>query len=218
MIRRCCWLLFFVSACFILAGAYNILAEEEVENMLKNPGFEDEITVPWTMWVEDPGAVATMMIEKKDSLAGKRSLFIDISKKGSGQRVELHQNPIRLEKGQQLTYAFWAKTEEGEVRPARMIVNHRADPWTSYAFKDITITDEWTEFWAPVNVTADDEIGGVYVELRDTVGIVWFDNFRLYEGEYFEEDLEGVKKIAVEPHSKLASTWAGVKAARSSRY
>ena len=56
------------------------------------------------------------------------------------------------------------------------------------------------------------------MELRDTVGIVWFDNFRLYEGKYFEEDLEGVGKIAVEPHSKLTSTWAAVKAARSSRY
>jgi len=215
MNRRCSWLIFFVSACFVLVGACTTLAdEEEVENMLKNPCFEDEITEPWSMWVEDAGAVATMMIEKEETFIGRRSLYIDISRKGSGQRVELHQNPIRLEKGQQLTYAFWAKTEEGEVRPAVMIVNHRADPWTSYGSKAITITDEWTEFWTPVNVTADDEIGGVYVELRDTVGIVWFDHFRLYEGEYFEEDIEGMPVQAVEPHSKLASTWAGVKSAR----
>ena len=210
MIRKCFVALFFVFACFVVAVAY---AEEEVENLLQNPDFEDG-EAPWTMWVEDAGnALAGKIIDKKESHTGDRSLLIDINQKGSGMRVELHQNPIILDKGQQLTYAFWAKVEEGEVRSARMIVNHRADPWTSYGSKNITITDEWTEFWTPVNVTVDDPIAGIYVELRDTVGRIWFDRFRLYEGEYFEEDEEGMPK-QVEPHSKLASTWAAVKAAR----
>lgn len=60
-------------------------------------------------------------------------------------------------------------------------------------------------------MTADDNNVGIYVELRDTEGLVWFDHFRLYEGEYVEEELEGILKIAVEPRSKLLSTWAGIK-------
>jgi hypothetical protein len=214
MIRRCFRLLFLVSACFILAGVHNVLAEEDVENLIQNADFEDFGVEPWTMWIEDNAVVATMEIDKNEGLMGSQSLLIDISTKGSGQRVELHQRHFQLEKGQQLTYAFWAKTEEDGVVPAKMIANHRADPWTSYGSKAITITDEWTEFWTPVVMTADDDIVGIYVELRDTPSLVWFDHFRLYEGEYIEEDLEGMPERAVQPHSKLASTWAAVKAPR----
>lgn len=215
MIRKCFWLLLFVSAflTLIFAGAY-AAEDDEMENLVQNPGFEDEIVTPWTMWVEDGAAVADMSVVKDEVLAGKRSLLVDISQKGGGQRVELHQRHFTLWKEQELTFAFWAKTEKGEVRPARMIVNHRQDPWTSYGSKAITITDEWTEFWTPVVMPADDEIVGIYVELRDTVGLVWFDNFRLYEGDYVPVDPEGKPVKAVEPHSKLTSTWAAIKAVR----
>jgi hypothetical protein len=178
---------------------------------VQNADFEDGIVAPWTMWVEDAAAVAAMSIDKREGLMESDALLIDISKKGGGQRVELHQRHFVLEKGQQLTYAFWAKTEKDGVVPARMVVNHRADPWTSYGSKAITITDEWTEFWTPVNMTADDDIVGIYVELRDTPSLVWFDNFRLYEGEYIELDLEGLPVKAVDPHSKVASTWCSIK-------
>ena len=212
MIRKCFVALFFVFACFVVAGAY---AEEEVENLVQNADFEDFSIAPWTMWVEDAGnAMAAMILDdKEEPLSGDQSLLIDISKKGSGMRVELHQRHFNLKNGQKLTYAFWAKVEKDDVREARMIVNHRADPWTSYGSKNITITDEWTEFWTPVVMTADDDIVGIYVELRDTVGLTWFDRFRLYEEDYFEEELEGIER-PVEPHSKLASTWASVKSVR----
>ena len=152
-----------------------------------------------------------MIIDEEEVLTGDQSLLIDIDQKGGGQRVELHQDPFVLKKGQQLTYAFWAKLEEGEVRTAKMVANHRADPWTTYASKPINMTEEWTEFWVLVDVTEDDNNVGIYVELRDTEGFVWFDRFRLYEGEYVEEELEGVGKISVEPRGKLISKWAGIK-------
>lgn len=211
MMRKCFWPVFLVSVCLALSGAY-VTQAQEVENLVQNAGFEDGVVAPWTMWVEDSAAVATMTIDNEEKLTGDHSLLIDVSKEGSGQRVELHQNPFVLENNQELTYALWAKTEGGS-RPARMIVNHRADPWTSYAFKEITVTEEWTEFWAPVVMTADDDMVGIYVELRDTVGKVWFDNFRLYEGEYIEEDLEGMQAATVEPRGKLVSTWAAAKSA-----
>ena len=94
------------------------------------------------------------------------------------------------------------------------MANHRADPWTGYANEAITITDEWTEYWAPVNITADDDLVGIYVELRDTPSLVWFDHFRFYEGEYIEEDMAGLPVKAVQPNSKMVSAWAAIKAAR----
>lgn len=197
----------FVFVCIVSISAY---AQKKIENILQNPDFENVGNAPWTMWVEDQSAVAQMIVDKKEVFEGKQSLLIDITKKGGGMRVELHQNPLILKKGQKLTYAFWAKTEKDSIRPAKMIVNHRAAPWTSYFFKEITITDEWKEFWGTFTMPADDNIAGVYIELRDTVGRTWFDHFRLYEGDYFEEDF-GQKEKAVEPYGNFISTWARIK-------
>ncbi len=210
MIRKCFYLLFF--ACFVFVGSYTAQAQDDLENLVLNADFEDGVVAPWTMWVEDKAAAATMSIDKGEGIMETDALLIDISKKGGGMRVELHQRHFDLENGQQLTLAFWAKTEQDGVAPAKIVVNHRADPWTSYGSKSITIIDEWTEFWAPINMTADDNLVGIYVELKDAPSFVWFDHFRFYEGEYVEEDLEGMTKQAVEPHSKVVSTWASIKA------
>lgn len=212
MIRRCFWLFFFVSACFIFAGGYT---SQAADNLVQNADFEDGDVAPWTMWVEDNAAAATMTLDDTEKLTGDHSMLIDINTAGSGKRVELHQNPFSLKNGQKLTYAFWARVPEGEERSARMITNQRAAPWTSYGSTEITITGEWTEFWTPVDMTVDSDNVGIYVELRDTTGLVWFDRFRLYEGDYVAEDLEEtLEPAAVRPHSKLTSTWASVKAAQ----
>ena len=215
MLRRCRWLLVFVSVCFFVSGIC-VAQNAEEDNLVQNYDFEDATFAPWTMWVEDGSIKGStiMEVDDKDSFTGDQSLSIDISKKGSGQRVELHQNPFTLKMGDKLTYAFWAKVEEGEVREAGMRCNHRADPWTTYGSSNITITEEWTEFYTTVNITVDDSVVGIYVELRDTEGITWFDRFRFYEGDYEPEDLEEAPDIAVKPHSKMASMWASIKSAR----
>lgn len=213
MLRRLCW--FLVCAFLVFIGVHSSWAQDEGENLVQNPDFEKPGQAPWTMWVEDASAVATMRIDKDESLTGKQSLLIEIVQKGSGQRVELHQKPFNLEMGQQMTYAFWAKVGKDDLREGNMVVNHRADPWTTYGSASIRITDEWTEFNTSADISADDDIVGIYVELRDTVGKVWFDHFRFYEGDYEEEDMEEMEKdIAVEPRGKVACAWARIKEAR----
>ena len=208
MVKKCFLLLSFVSISLIFA--LSCFAQDEFENLVTNPDFEDG-TNPWTMWVEDAGAVAVIKVDDKEEfLTGEQSLLIDIQKKGGGMRVELHQNPFVLKANQKLIYAFWAKVDKDEIRSANMIVNHRADPWTGYGSKAITITEEWTEFWLEANITANDALVGIYVELRDTVGMTWFDHFRFYEGKYIEEEL-GQEEKAVDPNSKIAATWAKIK-------
>ena len=212
MIRKSSWLAILLSMCFVFAGYHVTLAQV---NLLQNADFEDPTDAPWTMWIEGAaaGAAATKGVDNSDSITGNQSLLIEISAEGGDKRVELHQNPFTLKNGQKLIYAFWAKTEAGKTRDARMISNERAAPWTSYGSQDITITDRWTEYWIPVEMTADSERVGIYVELRDTPAParVWFDHFRFYVGDYVEENLVDTT-TSVEPASKLAVTWSSIKA------
>jgi len=189
---------------------------KEIENILNNHDFELG-TQGWKIWVEDKAnATAVMKADNSERVKGKQSLLIEITKAGIGKRVELHQNPISLKKGQKLTYAFWAKADP--ARPAVMICNHRAPPWTSYGSKNIFITEDWQEFWITFIMPVDDNIGGIYVELRDnTKGKVWFDDFRLFEGDYVEDPEIGAgeeKGFSVNPKGKLPWTWASLKEKR----
>jgi len=93
-----------------------------------------------------------------------------------------------------------------------MIANHRADPWTSYGSKNFTIGEDWQEFYTDVKMTADDNIVGIYVELRDNLkGKVWFDNFRLFEGDYVPDPELGQTKRLVDYRGKLGVTWGKIK-------
>ena len=208
--RKSSLLALFLSICFSLAGYQIALAQV---NILQNADFEDATNAPWTMWVEDQagGAAAAMIVDNSESITGNQSLLIDITAQGGDKRVELHQNKFDLQNGQILTYAFWAKTEAGKTRSARMISNERAAPWTSYGSQNIEINDQWTEFWVPVEMTVDSANVGIYVELKDTPAParIWFDHFRFYVGDFVEEDLTG--PASVEPHRKSTSTWAAIK-------
>jgi len=184
----------------------------DVKNLVLNHDFEDGIQ-PWTIWVEDAGAgaAAELVIDKKEQIKGKRSMQINIQKAGkNNKRIELHQRHFVLEKGQKLTYALWAKAED--ARPAKMICNHRAAPWTSYGSKNFTISEDWQEFYTEVKMTANDALVGIYVELRDNLkGEVWFDNFRLFEGDYVPDPELGKVNFPVDYRGKLSVTWGKIK-------
>jgi len=184
---------------------------QDDDNLVQNFDFEDG-NGPWSVWVEDGGAGVDHKDDNGEAFSGKNSYMIDIFNAGGGQRVELHQDPFLLEAGQQMTFALWLKSDK--VRPAKMIVNHRADPWTSYGSADIMIMDgDWEEHWIPVDVTANDDIVGIYLELKDTKGVVWVDRVRFYEGEYFPEEGYGEPQ-AVDAHAKLALSWGSIKTDR----
>jgi hypothetical protein len=211
MLNRYCRLLFLVFLCFVVTFTVN--AQDAPENLLQNSDFENVGTAPWTMWVEDATAQAVMSIDKKEQIDGDFSLLIDVKKKGGGKRVELHQNPLTLKKGLKITYAMWAKVIKDDVRSARLVCNHRADPWTGYTSKNIVITEEWTEFWSTFTMPDTDALAGIYVEMVDVPGQVWFDHFRLYEGDYIKEELGGKPK-AVDHKGKSAYTWGELKSTK----
>ena len=209
MIRAYCRLLLFLSVCLALAGGNAAESREELENLVLNPDFELPNIEPWWLWIEDWNAVqATLKRDNAERHTGRWSALVEIEKGGKNQRVELHQMHFNLKKGQELTYAFWAKNDGERFRQAEMFACHRAAPWTTYGKRGLLISGEWTEFWTPVHLSRDDDLVGIAVELKDGMkGRVWFDHFRLYEGDYIDEN----PRIAVEPLGKLAATWAAIK-------
>lgn len=201
-------MLMILSMAFSTELAFKVNAED-VKNFVINQDFEEGVG-NWSLWVEDPSAGAQMSVDKTEKLKGKQSMLIDIFKAGGGKRVELHQRHFNLKKGQKLTYALWAKGSA--VRAAKMIANHRADPWTAYGVKDFLIEEDWKEFWTPVVMPVDDNIVGIYLELRDVKGKVWVDNVRFYEGDYVaEKELKAKQPEAVDAKSKLSVVWGKIK-------
>ncbi len=196
----------------LLGGSVYASHAAEPENLIQNFDFEDGGT-PWNVWVEDAGN-AGVEHEVDDAVAftGKASYRIDVFNAGNGQRVEWHQNPFVIDAGTTMTFALWLNSDK--VRPATLRVNHRADPWTTYGFADIMIMpDEWQEHHAEAEIDVDDNIVGVYIELRDTKGMVWIDRVRFYEGEYAVEEGVGEPQ-AVDARGKAATAWGVVKRRR----
>jgi hypothetical protein len=200
------WRVFRLGAVLVVSALWGRLAAQEAQNLITNADFE-EGTANWTHWVEDPAnAGVQVSLDKKERVSGKQSLLVDIFNAGVGQRVELHQRHFALKNGAKLTFALWAMASP--PRPAKLIVNHRAAPWTSYGSANISIKEEWAEYWAPVEMNVNDDLVGVYVELRDVKGKTWVDRVRFYEGKYFAEKGLGEEPKAVRPAGSAATLWA----------
>ena len=83
-----------------------------------------------------------------------------------------------------------------------------SDWWATF-----NINDEWQEY-SRTWVQSLDGSATIHMGLGQVKGDVWLDHFRLYEGDYVEEDLEKfVIDQAVEFRDKLAVTWGGIRAA-----
>jgi hypothetical protein len=211
MVQQRNWLTCTIAALFGTAALCCARAAEP-ENLVQNFDFED-VGAPWNVWVEDAGnAGVEHDIDDAVAFTGKASYLIDVFNGGNGQRVEWHQNPFIIDAGTTMTFALWLNSDK--VRPATLIVNHRADPWTTYGRQEIMIMpDEWVEHFVEAEVDADDNLIGIYIELKDTKGMVWIDRVRFYDGEYAVEEGVGEPQ-AVRARDKLAVAWASVKTGR----
>ena len=107
------------------------------------------------------------------------------------------------------TASFWAKTEEGAAMPIQ-VKFEQLDTWTGPS-QNFSITDEMTEYHFSPNMTMDSPPQVVIHTRVNAIGNIWFSHFRVYEGKYVEEDLEGRPRIAVTPMDRLATTWGALK-------
>jgi hypothetical protein len=199
---------------FILALAMLIPhaeAQDEIENLIQNTDFM-ESTAGWSIGAGgNDGAGGVLSIDRKEEPIGEGNcLLAQIDALGAGGGPEIHSPAFDVELGETYTVSFWAKTEEGEIMPIA-VKFEQLDTWTGPS-QNFTINEEMTEYHFSPNMTVDSP-PQVVIHIRiNTLGIIWFSHFRVYEGEYEEEDLEGRPKIAVTPMARLATRWGEIKA------
>ena len=182
---------------------------EPPENILKNGDFDLNLE-GWHHWTHETAAALFQTEGKKaEPIVGKKVAYIKISKAGNAVwHVQFYQQPFTLEKGTTYTYNLWAKSEK--PRTVRIRIIHQGDPWNEYANMQITLSEEWKEFFITFKMPADDVSSRADIIMGAEKVDVWLDHIRLYEGE-FVSDIEGAEPQPVDPADKLATTWAALK-------
>jgi len=198
---------------FILALAMLIShaeAQDEIENLVQNPDFMAS-TAGWSIGAGgNDGAGGALSIDNKEEAIGEGNcLLAQIDALGAGGGPEIHSPAFDVELGETYTVSFWAKTEEGVAMPIQ-VKFEQLDTRTGPS-QNFSITDEMTEYHFSPNMTVDSPPQVVIHTRVNAIGNIWFSHFRVYEGKYVEEDLEGRPRIAVTPMDRLATTWGEIK-------
>ncbi len=185
-----------------------VARDDEIENMLPNPDFEINGTNGWSI----DAAHATLTVDdKEESPTGTPVMMATINSVGAESwEPEIHSPSFALENGETYTYSFWAKAEPGSTRS----IAPTFEETVTYAGmgQGISLTDEWVEYhytgvWGEPNAPTT----VIHIGFNFQTDDVWFSHFRVYEGEYVEEEFDDQPQIAVSPSSSLATTWGAIK-------
>jgi hypothetical protein len=207
-----------VSIIGILCGLFLIILlsngvamAKDIENLVTNPDF-DLGTNGWTLGCLADGAAGELKTEKvKPAVGGAQGdcLYAKIDGVGNdAHEPEIHSPQFDVTAGKVYTVSFWAKTEKGSVRPL-FVKYEQLDTWTGPG-TTVNLTDEWTEYHYSPNMTMSSPPKVViHLHFAFMKEDVWFDHFRVYEGEYVAEDIS--PKQAIEPVGKLGITWGYIK-------
>jgi hypothetical protein len=182
----------------------------EVENILTNPDFDAE-TTDWTLGGLADGAAGELIAEKVKSPVGGVSgnvLYAKIDGLGNDAwEPEIHSPAFDVKAGSIYTVSFWAKTEAGQVRPL-LVKFEQLDVWGGPSTVIDTITDDWAEYhYSPTMDISSPPQVVLHITFEGSTLDVWFDHFRVYEGDYVPEELG----TAIKPIGKLGATWGYIK-------
>jgi len=188
----------------LISGATAI--DDEIENLLTNPDFESG-TSGWSI-----GAEGQLSIDnKEESPTDHLVLMVAINAVGADDWTpEVHSSKFDVDSGQQYTIDFWAKTEPDVTRT--LGVKFEQDVTYVGPSTTITLTDEWQLFtYSPVMTMDSPPQVVIHIQFNRQLEDIWFSHFRVYEGEYVEEDIEGQQRIAVNPMDRMATAWGKIK-------
>jgi len=184
-------------------------AQDEIENLLTNPDFENG-TTGWSF-----GGVPSIDFDEEPVGGfGQVAYFNALVVGPENWNPEIHSPPFNLANGKKYTYSFWAKAgEEGAGRTLGPRFE-QLDTWVGMG-QDITVGEDWQEYHFTGVWTNPSSPPAVVIHIGWNLqeGGVWFSHFRVYEGEWIEEDIEieGQKKISVTPMGRLATAWGQIK-------
>lgn len=148
----------------------------------------DRGTSGWGLWVESEDVAVRMDVvggpearrpAEKPGRAEPAVLVVEIDGEVPGSRVEVQQVGVGLRRDVRYELSLWARAVPS--RQARVVVNHRQPPWTTYGVSNLALTEEWQRFVLTFSPPTDDQRAGFYVELNGEPGKVWLDAFDLQE-------------------------------------
>lgn len=172
---------------------------KEPEVLTQNSYFEDGLE-NWEI-ILSGGALVEAEIDDSDSVKGSQCVYLDLKQLGGSAgfwEIKLGQIVLDvIEAGKTYTLSVWAKGEEfRQIRPHLRIGVGGNSPWISQHAQTFDITDQWAEY-SHTFAAGGEPDGIVDIALGTTLGNLWFDNIRLYEGQYEEDpDLGRAKKLA----------------------
>jgi hypothetical protein len=185
---------------------------KEIENLLSNPDFEID-TNGWSI-----GNGNTLAIDKKEKCpTGTNVIKATIDVVGANNwEPEIHSPTFALKQNKTYTWSFWAKTEEGKTKAISPTFESNDPAWAGAAGMNITLTDEWVEYHSTA-VWANENRAQVVIHIGlnfppTEKNDMWIAHAKVYEGNYVEEEIPGLKPKAVEnPADRLTTTWGKIK-------
>ncbi|MCP4263742.1 MAG: hypothetical protein GY774_40475 [Planctomycetes bacterium] len=215
MRTRVIWLTAFFLTGFIVFSSSH--AQDEVENILINGGFESGVADPWGTY----GGATLEVVDRLDGAAvdedpieGNFCLHVTVPAAGENfWNVGLNQGGLVFEAGKIYTLSVFLKSKEGD-----MDINFKPelaqDPWTAPVEQPFVITEEWTEYsLTSAEISEDLTPAEIVFHIGYAPGEFWIDNIRWYEGEYVPPSL-GDKAFASLPvpedGAMISDTWANL--------
>ena len=188
----------------------------QVENLLKNPSFEEDEVIQedpawevWTTWGWESGLNSTIAFDETEFIDGARSLRIEPTG-GTNWYFMVLQDNIPLAVGQPYTSSFWAKAEAERPLTTKMKATDNSIDW---GLTDFELTTEWAEYYMTADAMSDSAKFELHCAAVDVP--LWLDFLFVYEGEYLAGIEPGgasprVKAIDPNPNdgALIEQTWA----------
>jgi hypothetical protein len=192
-------------------------AQDEIENILVNGGFEDGVETPWGTY----GGVITEVVTELTGAAvpegpieGNFCLHIVVGAAGANfWEIGLNQTGLVFEAGKTYTLSVFLKSKEGALD-----INFKPelaqDPWTAPVEQAFVMTEEWAEYSITTGVISEDiSPAEIVLHIGYAPGDFWIDGIGWYEGDYVPPNL-GDKSVASLPVPEDGAihpeTWANL--------
>ncbi|MHC4329671.1 MAG: carbohydrate binding domain-containing protein, partial [Planctomycetota bacterium] len=215
MCRRTIWLAVALLIGFMALSPGH--AQDEIENILVNGGFEDGVETPWGTY----GGVITEVVTELTGAAvpegpieGNFCLHIVVGAAGANfWEIGLNQTGLVFEAGKTYTLSVFLKSKEGALD-----INFKPelaqDPWTAPVEQAFVMTEEWAEYSITTGVISEDiSPAEIVLHIGYAPGDFWIDGIRWYEGDYVPPNL-GDKSVASLPVPEDGAihpeTWANL--------